>query len=129
VIAGMGIWVTQGRFARTSTPATISAAAAQTSEGGSVTVVVTPQTTDDSVAFTVALDTHSVDLDGYDLREIALLRVDGRELRPTAWDAPKGGHHRQGTLVFPASPPGGSMELVIRDVAGIAERSFRWPSQ
>lgn len=85
--------------------------------------------------FKVVLDTHAVDLDGYDLTQTALLRTDdGREVRPLGWDAPKGGHHREGILSFPPAAPDGKpvitqgrrIELLIRDVAGVPERKFQW---
>ncbi len=107
----------------------------QTSDGGKVTIAVTWQGAEAGPIFTVAMDTHSVDLDRYDLGQLAVLRTeDGRESSPTGWDAPKGGHHRQGLLVFPAATPDGgplimpgqSVELIVRDVAGVAERKFRW---
>jgi hypothetical protein len=82
------------------------------------------------------MDTHSVQLDGYDLRELAVLRTgDGREIEPLGWDAPKGGHHRQGVLTFPAQTAAGeqllgddgqTIRLIIRDVAGVAERELSW---
>ena len=107
-------------------------------EAAQVTVEVTPAAPPapgSALAFRVVLDTHSVDLDGYDLARLAALRVDGgREVPPSAWTAPKGGHHRDGTLAFPAVagdapaiPPGArTVVLVIRDIAGVAERSFAW---
>ena len=68
---------------------------------------------------------------------IALLRDGlGREFTPTGVEALSGsGHHRQGTLVFPAADPAGKstgaeaakyLELVIREVGGVKERVFRW---
>lgn len=111
-------------------------AATVKSEGGQVTVAVTWDGAGAGPVFRVALDSHSVDLDGYDLRQLAVLRTDlGRETRPTGWDAPKGGHHREGTLTFPPTTADGSpvigsstrsIELIIRDVAGVPVRSFRW---
>ena len=105
-------------------------------EGGEVTVTTTWEAPYRSLAFTVALDTHSVDLDGYDLRDLASIRTaSGTELEALDWDAPKGGHHRQGTLIFPTQNPDGSdvlgpvdrtLTLVIRDVAGLPERTFTW---
>jgi hypothetical protein len=112
-----------------------SSAAMQMSEGGQVTVKATWQGLSAGPVFAVALDTHAVNLDGYDLKQLAMLRIDGgREVRPASWDAPEGGHHRQGTLTFPPTAAGrpliGSdtrtIELVIRDVAGVPERIFRW---
>lgn len=113
-----------------------STSATQTNEGGQVTVKVTWQGREAGGAFRVVLDTHSVNLDGIDLKQTAVLRIDGaREARPLAWDAPKGGHHREGTLLFPDLADDGSpllgadartLDLVIRDVAGVKERVFRW---
>lgn len=96
-------------------------------EGGQVKITVTRQQTGAAIAFKVVLDTHAIDLDSYDLRELATLRVDGNEIRAAGWDAPQGGHHREGTLLFPDTAASGPVELVIRDVAGVPERSFRWP--
>jgi protein-S-isoprenylcysteine O-methyltransferase Ste14 len=108
----------------------------QVSEAGQVKIAVTWQGPTASPAFTVVVDTHSVDLDGYDLSQLAVLRTDdGREARPSGWDAPAGGHHRSGTLTFPTTRDDGTpmigpvtrtLELVIRDVAGVPARSFQW---
>lgn len=116
--------------------ATESANLRQTNDGGNVVVKVTWQGRAAGPVFTVALDTHSVDLDGYDLLRLAALRTDqGAEVQPSSWDAPKGGHHREGKLVFPTAAADGSpllgpqthtLELVIRDIAGVRERTFRW---
>lgn len=111
-------------------------ASTQVSEGGQVSVEVTWLGPAAGPVFEVAMNTHSVDLDGYDLAKLAVLRTDkGQEVRPSRWDAPAGGHHRRGTLAFPDKAPDGGpligpntawIELVIRDVAGVPERVFRW---
>lgn len=116
----------------TATPSTST----QTSDEGQVTVKVTWTDPSAGLAFAVVMDTHAVDLDGYDLKQLAVLRTDqGREVQPNDWDAPKGGHHRSGTLTFPTNGPDGksligphtrTITLVIRDVAGVPERVFRW---
>ena len=82
------------------------------------------------------MDTHSVDLDGYDLSELAVLFLDDElEVHPDAWNAPDGGHHRSGTLQFSDVTADGtivdlervrSVELVVQDVAGVPKRSFKW---
>ena len=102
-------------------------------EGGQVTVAVTWAGPSAGPVFAVALDTHSVDLDGIDLGRLALLKTPAGDLSPSAWSAPRGGHHRSGELRFPATLPngrptldGGPVELEIRDVAGVSERSFQW---
>lgn len=119
----------QGQAAKSS-PAT------QTSEAGEATVEVTWKGGNAGPAFDVTMDTHSVDLDAYDLRKRAVLRNDrGLEVRAKTWDAPKGGHHREGTLSFSEKTADGQdligpdtrrVELIIREVAGVPERSFEW---
>lgn len=106
------------------------------SEGGGVTVQVTWSGKETGLLFAVAMDTHSVDLDVYDLWELAELRTDqGVVVQPSSWQAPKGGHHRKGILSFPETLPDGSevlgpqtrsFELTIRGIAGVPERKFRW---
>ncbi|HET8568636.1 MAG TPA: hypothetical protein VFM93_06595 [Candidatus Limnocylindria bacterium] len=102
----------------------------QRSEAGAVTVVAA--WLDGPVpSLRVALDTHSVDLDGFDLAASARLRIDGGAwVAPSAWDAPTGGHHRSGTLTFAALAVGAvgaarTIELEIRDVAA-ESRLLRW---
>lgn len=105
----------------------------QSNTGGSVTIAVEwIEAGDNSLAFNVDLNTHSVDLDQYDLKELAVLRDDaGNEYRPLSWDSAPGGHHRRGTLTFtlPGSVSQGEtkyIEILIRDVAGIEERVLKW---
>lgn len=106
----------------------------RSSEAGSVTVEFSWDGPDSGLAFKVAMDTHEVDLDGFDLMKLAVLRTDtGVEVAPTGWDAQKGGHHREGKLSFPASVDGRpilgetvrGMIIIVRDVAS-PERSFEW---
>ncbi len=113
-----------------------ASATTQTREGGQVTIAVTWQGPTTGITFRVAMDTHAVNLDGYDLTQLATLRTDqGVTVQPSGWDAPKGGHHREGTLTFPATtlnsaatlgPATRMVELIIRDVAGVPERRFTW---
>ncbi len=105
----------------------------QSSDGGNVTIDVEWLGLDgDRLSFAVAMNTHSVDLDGYDLGELAVLRDEhGNEYRPESWDSAPGGHHRNGTLTFdaPDSVENGEaavVEMVIRDIAGVGERVLTW---
>lgn len=102
-------------------------------DGNGVRVAVTPEALSAAgpVKFAISLNTHSVELD-QDLTAVAELRDDqGNSYRPEKWDgSPPGGHHRQGTLIFPAlQSPAKSVTLVIRDVADVAERMFSWQVQ
>ena len=105
----------------------------QTNTGGSVTIDVEWIKAEDGLLiFDVAMNTHSVDLDQYDLGELAVLRDDtSNEYHPVSWDSAPGGHHRSGTLIFsiPDSVSQGKakyVEIVIRDIAGIDERVLKW---
>ncbi|MCL4416099.1 MAG: hypothetical protein M1365_05290 [Actinobacteria bacterium] len=85
---------------------------------------------DNLLSFDIAMDTHSVDLDQYDLAKLSELTDDkGNKYPVVSWDSASGGHHRTGKLIF--SQPDIQDEpstfiLIIRNVAGIAERIFKW---
>lgn len=105
----------------------------QSDSSGSVTVQLewlTGRT--DSVDFRVLMDTHSVSLNAYNLRTLAVLRDDaGQDYGPIAWDPAGAGHHRSGTLRFavPDSLKEGRtkyIEVLVRNVAGVPERTFKW---
>ncbi|MBI4391160.1 MAG: hypothetical protein HY575_04695 [candidate division NC10 bacterium] len=83
----------------------------------------------DAPSFRVVLDTHSVNLDGYRFEEIVRLRdARGGEQAPAAVEGAEGsGHHRQATVRFTwPEPKPGELELVVKGVAGVPERVFRW---
>jgi hypothetical protein len=97
----------------------------QQQEAGGITVKVTWQPEAAAPTFEVTLDTHSIDVNDYDLAELALLRTEAGDLQPEPWTAPEGEHHRSGTLVFPPTESR-VLELVIRDLGDVPERTFRW---
>ena len=104
--------------------------ATQTVAGGGVTAKVTflnPKDADD-FRFQVVLDTHSVNLDAYDLKTITVLRDDaGKSYVPVAAENKGSGHHREAIVSFPKiSPESKRIELIIKDVAGVKERTFVW---
>jgi hypothetical protein len=108
----------------------------QAAEAGAVMIKATWQGPIAGTVFTVVLDTHAVNLDGYDLTQLAVLRTDqDEEAVPIGWDAPAGGHHREGTLSFPATRSDGSplisaetqvLELRVREVGGVPETTLQW---
>lgn len=135
VIGGWNTWSAPAPVALNAPPAA-SSPDTQINEAGQITVKATWQGPDAGPVFAIVMDTHAVDLDGYDLRRLAVLRIDnGQEIPPTGWDAPKGGHHRAGTLTFPTTAADGTppitantrtIELIIRDVGDVPERTFTW---
>lgn len=93
---------------------------------------------DKNLAFAVVLNTHSVELSSYEVDKISYLRdEDGKEYPAlSGWLSPQdSGHHRSGIIRFAKSDSSGNpilkpdadyFELVIKDLAGVAKRSFRW---
>ena len=77
---------------------------ARLDEQGAVAVEVTPLDLNgatDRIEFDVAMNTHSVDL-SMDLASLSTLRTDtGLTVAAGQWDAPRGGHHVRGKLLFP----------------------------
>ena len=105
----------------------------KTDTQGSVTIDVTPKISaeDRQWKFAVVLDTHSIELDQDPLQVTILVDDQGREYRPVSWEGPgPGGHHREGNLIFDAIIPIPKyIELKIKDVGSISERSFKWNIQ
>ncbi|MBI4288822.1 MAG: hypothetical protein HY671_10390 [Chloroflexi bacterium] len=109
----------------------------QSHAAGAMTIQATPQgklvTGTRELTFQIVMDTHSVDLDVYDLKELTVLRNGaGGEFKPTSWQAPKGGHHRDGTLAFASPDTSGLlttdsrfMELYVKDM-NKAGHTLRW---
>ena len=103
----------------------------KTSDGGQVTVVVDWSGPSEGAVFDVKLDTHSVDLDSLDLADATLRNDRGETMKARPWSAPKGGHHREGTLTFDGDSTAflaGAkwIELEITDVGDMPERTLRW---
>ena len=119
----------------TSIPVSGSSDLVRTDSQGAVTITVTPQNLDkpgDTLKFDIGMSTHSVDL-SMDLTTISTLKTDtGITLQPTTWDAPKGGHHIDGALSFPATKDGKSIldgaKTLTLTITGIdnATRTFTW---
>ncbi len=104
-------------------------------EQGAMVVEVTPLnlgTPAETLDFSVTMNTHSVDLN-MDLAALSTLITDtGSSVQATLWDAPRGGHHVEGRLIFPATKDGKSvlegatkLTLTILNVDA-PSRVFEW---
>ncbi len=103
-------------------PATGGQKTLEKSEAG-VTVKVTPEGSDGTVRFKVALETHAVDLDKYKFEDIVALRAGGKEYRGRVISREGSGHHRSAVIEF-ENPKTKEFAIVIKDVAGVKERVF-----
>jgi hypothetical protein len=105
----------------------------RTNEGGSVTIKVKPLNLGSGGAtleFDVVMDTHSVELN-FDLKQLAVLKTDtGAEVKPSAYQVGSG-HHVESKLSFPADKITGArmLTLILKNVSGVAERTFTWNLQ
>ncbi len=104
----------------------------QTNSEGTAEVVAQPRAPGTSTwTFSFGIDTHMGSLD-MDMTKVAVLTDDrGDSLAPIAWDGPAaGGHHRNGTLTFPApSSTPKTITLTVSNVGGVATRTFTWNAQ
>jgi hypothetical protein len=93
-----------------SSPSTDSAM--RIDQQGAIIIEITPLNLDsptDTYEFDVVLTTHSIDL-SMDLATLSTLTTDtGVSVESTLWDAPRGGHHVEGKLIFPANKDGKSI--------------------
>ena len=124
-------------FEPSKTESLVSAASelARVDNQGAVEVSVTPvnlNNPEETLIFEVVLNTHSVDL-SMDLATVATLNTDtGKSVRAAVWEAPRGGHHVEGKLSFPASVDGEpllegakTLTLTIIDL-DVPERILAW---
>lgn len=80
------------------------------------------------IEVTVRLDTHSASLDAVKFDEAVALRgVDGTDVAPRVDRMGGSGHHREAAVSFPPLPGGmHEVRIAVRNVGGVAERSFAW---
>jgi hypothetical protein len=120
-------------LAQTTPPAAQDKAAfaVKDSDEGAVKVSVTPQDVSKSAGawrFAVQFNTHVTPISQDMVAVASLTDEKGAEERPSAWEGdPPGGHHRRGVIVFqPINPVPSTLTLHIREVGGVADRTFTW---
>jgi len=112
-----------------------SSSATRVDEQGAIVIEITPINLDastDTLEFNVVMNTHSIDLN-MDLATLSTLTTDrGITVQGSLWDAPLGGHHVEGNLIFPSMKDGNSiLEGASRLILNIANvdapsRVFEW---
>lgn len=90
-----------------------------------VTAKVALESTDGTIRFKVALETHTVELDKYRFDEIVALRGGGKEYPARVKSQEGSGHHRAAVVEFD-NPGAKEVEIVIKGVAGVKERVFKF---
>ena len=114
---GAALWLTQGNQIK-NPPISLT----RSDQGeGEVTATATWEKAQGAV-FTLAFNTHSIDLTAFNVLEDVVLRGGSEEIKPSSWEEnPGSSHHRGGKLIFP-KVPGASFQLVVKNLAGIEER-------
>jgi len=81
----------------------------------------------EELVFNLKLDTHTVNLDTFDFKEGIVLKDDmGKIYKPTSVEPTGSGHHRSAVLRFANPGKVKSLELVVKDLAGVKETVFKW---
>lgn len=91
-----------------------------------VAIELTPVKIDDkSLVLEIALNTHSVELSQFDLRQITVLEYDGKTAYPA--EAPEiEGHHSSGSIVFNADGELKDFKVTIKGIPKVEERVYKW---
>lgn len=93
---------------------------------GAVTVTASPMATQGSMTVRLAINTHSVDISGFDVLGNTRLVMEDKILVPKNWqEVESSSHHMSGMLVF-ENPGRVKMELVVKNLAGVGERRIEW---
>ena len=123
LMAGSASLISEPSFGASGLPA-------RTSDANGVRVVVTPKATAPGAAweFEVVMDTHTKPLDTDLSRAAELIDDGGQRYQPLDWKGdPPGGHHRKGTLRFPAPASQiKAFEVRIQGIGGAGTRAFQW---
>lgn len=93
---------------------------------GSASITLTPlEINDDTLVMQIEMNTHSVDLSKFDLKEITILEYDGNKINPI--EGPSlSGHHSSGNLVFNTDKKLKEYKVTIQGIPSIETRVFEW---
>ena len=97
-----------------------------TTDSGDVSVDLTPvEINNGKISVRIDVNTHSVDLNQYDLNKITTLYIDNKTYYPE--EAPKlEGHHSSGLIVFNTGKDSSSFSVKIKGIPKVEERVFEW---
>ena len=94
---------------------------------GEVTIDITPKSfKNGNMYFDVEFNTHTVDLSPFDLKKIAVLEADGKQIAPLSAPA-LSGHHNSGELVFNTGKELNRFKIRINGIPDVKERTLEWP--
>lgn len=96
---------------------------------GDALIELTPAVIEkDRLVVEFRINTHSVKLSQYDLREITTLEYDGKVLRPVKAGR-IGGHHSSGSIVFDTDGTLNSFTIRIKGIPRNGDRVYVWNTE
>ena len=104
----------------------------QEQKAGDVTVIAVFKNPDslggkDKLVFNIKFDTHTVNLDAFKFNEGIVLKDDkGNIYKPASVKETGSGHHREADVKFKNPGKVKSIELIVKDLAGVKETVFKW---
>lgn len=94
---------------------------------GSVTVELEPTKFENGKLYISAgINTHTVDLDQYDLKKMTTLTYKGKTVYPESIPD-LSGHHNSGIFIFQLDKQPEEFVIKITGLSDIQDREFRWP--
>ena len=92
---------------------------------GDAVVELKPTLKNNWLILKFSINTHSVRLNRYDLKDITTLEYKGNVLKPIKAGR-IGGHHSSGTIVFDVAEDIGSFTIRIQGIPRVNERIYKW---
>lgn len=94
-------------------------------EDGDIEIQLTPLIKGDRLVVQVGMNTHSVDLGQFDLKEVTVLEYNGKVTKPVEAKEPRG-HHAYGKIVFIIEEEPERFTIRIKGIPNIPERIYEW---
>lgn len=126
VFAFTGFSINTTRAATTSQTSDFNSINSGSTGEGDVSVELTPlEINDKKLRVKIEINTHSVDLSQFELKEITTLQYNGKSIKPVSAPILKG-HHSDGELIFDLDEETDSFIIIIKGIPKVEERKFRW---
>jgi hypothetical protein len=122
----LGVLLMSLTCTRSTQKADMTAAEYETTSSGDIAFRLTPRRSDGRLILDIQADTHSGDLSELNLKDLVVLRADGRSYRPVE-SASLTGHHAQGMVTFDVPGSIERFSITIAGVRGMSELTFDWP--
>lgn len=126
----MGLFNTSGNVvnleSKSSDEFTLKSISSGSTNQGDVLIELTPHKVDKRrLEVDISVNTHSVDLSQFDLKQITTLKYKDKSIKPSLVPS-LNGHHSSGTLVFDVDEDIDIFTIIIVGIPNVEERIFSW---